>query len=172
MSSIKTRKLVQRLVNALSSRFAPQVLSQSSNNIINEASQALLEARNWLSSVEEEDLNSDMSDLIRYMCSIWAEIDDWAQTNCGDQLDSYPEIENVSNQLALRKIAEQPFDVKKVRSAIRKMNGRQVPEANSAFDLDRFIETYQYSVVPAHINPPATNYLSSSNPIPPSKNEF
>lgn len=63
----------------------------------------------------------EVLDLVRFMCSTWHEIDEWAHRNAGEAITSYPVIQGTSNQLNLIAIGEQKYDSKSVAAAVEWM---------------------------------------------------
>lgn len=63
----------------------------------------------------------EVLDLVRFMCSTWHEIDEWAHQNAGEAITSYPVIQGTRNQLNLIVIGEQQYDSKRVAAAVEWM---------------------------------------------------
>lgn len=70
------------------------------------------------SDVDRVVIPHEVLDLVRFMCSTWAEIDKWAYTT-GDAIMQYPVIQGTSNQINLARIGEQKHDTKNIPSAVR-----------------------------------------------------
>ncbi len=61
----------------------------------------------------------EVIDFARFLAKTWNEIDVWAYKHCdGEALMHYPVIQGTSNQVKLRRIAEQPYDQKNLAVAI------------------------------------------------------
>ena len=64
----------------------------------------------------------EVLDLARFMCAAWDEVDKWAYRHCdGDTLVKYPVMQGTRNQLNLRRIGEQPYDLKRVGVTVKWM---------------------------------------------------
>jgi len=63
----------------------------------------------------------EILDLTRFMCSTWTAIDEWAYKANGEALMSYPVIQGTSNQIALTRIGEQPYNNKNIPIAVKWM---------------------------------------------------
>lgn len=75
----------------------------------------------------QEAIPPEALDLIRFLCSTWSEVDQWAYKNAdGDALCQYPVIQGTRNQVDLRRIGEQPFDKSNLRKAVDWMLKHQV----------------------------------------------
>ena len=59
-----------------------------------------------------------LTHLCRWLCNTYTAIDKWARTNDGDLLMTYPVVQGIGNQMALRRIGEQAFNVDQVAGAL------------------------------------------------------
>jgi len=85
--------------------------------------------------MEEYEVPTEVMDLVRFMCSVWSKVDEWAYANCsGDALAKYPVIQGTRNQMLLRSIANQNYDSKNVATAAIWMLTKpaSAPSANPA----------------------------------------
>lgn len=61
----------------------------------------------------------ELLDLLRFMCQTWAKIDEWAYAHVEpDSLIHYPVVQGTRNQIDLRRIGEQNYDVTNIRKAV------------------------------------------------------
>ena len=61
----------------------------------------------------------EIVDLLRFMCETWSEIDTWAYKYCdGDALGRYPVIQGSRNQIDLKTIGQQDYNIKNIRNAV------------------------------------------------------
>lgn len=70
-------------------------------------------------------------DLIRFLAKAWADTDDFVHQYCGpDALVHYPVVQGTANQMALRKIAGQPYDPTNVARAIKWLEPKNLARAD------------------------------------------
>jgi hypothetical protein len=73
----------------------------------------------------------DLQHLIRFMCRTWVAIDEWASM-FSEAMDTYPMIQGTRNQMNLREIAAQSYDIRRVAFGVQLMlphNAIPLPQA-------------------------------------------
>ena len=61
----------------------------------------------------------EMLDLVRFACSVWAEVDNWAYENFDDNsIVNYPIVQGTVTQVKLRRIGKQPFNAEGVKKGL------------------------------------------------------
>ena len=62
---------------------------------------------------------AEVLDLVRFLAATWDEIDRWAYAECGGSaLMKYPVVQGTRNQIAMRRIGEQPHNTRNIHKAV------------------------------------------------------
>jgi len=73
-------------------------------------------------AIEAREIPVEILDLVRFLANTWTEIDAFVYEHCdGEALMKYPVIQGTRNQINLKKIGEQSYNLKKIREAVEWM---------------------------------------------------
>ena len=68
---------------------------------------------------ENENIPVEVLDLIRFMCETWVKNEEFVYKHCtGEALMHHPVVQGTGNQIALKRIAEQPYDRRNIRKGV------------------------------------------------------
>ena len=74
----------------------------------------------------QEEIPPEVLDLVRFLAESWATADEFIYKNCkdGDAIFKYPVIQGTRNQIDLKIIGCQEYDLKNIRIAVNWMIGK------------------------------------------------
>lgn len=119
LSNLNKAMLDKALQAAINGGALASQWQQTTDKILDERHELWQQMADSAAVAVEAQLPNSLLDLIRFMCNVWHKTNDWAINKVGiDILMSYPMVQGTANQMALRKIAMQPYNTENIREAV------------------------------------------------------